>query len=183
MSRASRAPADPSRGAGAQRASAPRAKSPARKETVEHNLTTEELDDIKQAFDLFDTDASGTINPREVAAAVNSLGSDRSASIFRLLAGLEDVADEIDFDAFLGHIVERLGNRSSTAGINRIFELFDDDNSGTIDLKKLKRVARELGESLSDEDLEEALKRNSSGGNALLTPEDFYVVMTKKFFQ
>lgn len=182
MSRASRAPADPSRGAGAQRASAPRAKSPSRK-TVEHNLTEEELDDIKQAFDLFDTDASGTINPREVSAAVNSLGSDRSASIFRLLNGLEDVADEIDFDAFLAHIVERLGNRNSQDGINRIFELFDDDNSGTIDLKKLKRVARELGESLTDEDLEEALKRNSSGGNALLTPEDFYVVMTKKFYQ
>jgi Ca2+-binding EF-hand superfamily protein len=180
MSRASRAPADPKSGAAATRASA---KSPSRKEQVQHNLTEEELDDIKQAFDLFDTDASGTINPREVAAAVNSLGSDRSASIFRLLNGLEDVADEIDYEAFLGHIVERLGNRSFTAGIQRIFELFDADNSGTIDLTKLKRVARELGESLTDEDLEEALKRNSSGGNALLTPDDFYVVMTKKFYQ
>ena len=37
--------------------------------------------------------------------------------------------------------------------LKRAFALFDDDRTGRISLKNLKRVAKELGESLGDEEL------------------------------
>lgn len=158
-----------------------RAKSPAT--VVEHNLTDEEVAEIREAFDLFDTDGSGTINPIEVNAAIASLGSDRSSTIFRLLAGIENLGAEIDFESFLGHIVERLGNRNSRDGIQRILDLFDDDGSGTITIKKLARVARELGENMTVEELTEALRRCSSDSSEELTFDDFYKVMTRKIYK
>ena len=38
-------------------------------------------------------------------------------------------------------------------GINNIFDLFDDDKTGNINLNNLKRVAKELGETMTVEEL------------------------------
>jgi len=37
-------------------------------------LTEDEIEEIKEAFDLFDTDGSGSIDPKELRAAMQSLG-------------------------------------------------------------------------------------------------------------
>jgi len=41
--------------------------------------------------------------------------------------------------------------------IPQVFALFDDDNTGTISFRNLKRVATELGENLTDEELQEMI--------------------------
>jgi len=37
-------------------------------------LTDEEIEEIREAFNLFDTDGSGSIDPKELKAAMQSLG-------------------------------------------------------------------------------------------------------------
>ena len=69
----------------------------------------------------------------------------------------------------------------SREGITRIFELFDDDRSATINIHNLRRVAKELGETMSADELREMLERAASNGEEI-TFEDFYFIMTKKTF-
>jgi centrin-1 len=66
-------------------------------------------------------------------------------------------------------------------GINKIFDLFDDDGSGFVNVNNIKRVAKELGETMSQEELIEMLERASSN-NKEISREDFYNIMTKKTF-
>lgn len=66
----------------------------------------------------------------------------------------QDGSGTIDFEEFLQMMTAKMGERDSREEIMKAFKLFDDDNTGFITLKNLKRVAKELGENLTDEELQ-----------------------------
>jgi centrin-1 len=76
----------------------------------------------------------------------------------------------------------RMSDKDTREDINKVFRLFDDDKSGTITIKNLRRVAKELGETMTDEELMEMIERADSNADGAVTPEDFYNIMTKKAF-
>ena len=49
-------------------------------------------------------------------------------------------------------------------------------------MKNLRRVAKELGETMDDSELLEMIERADSDGDGLVTLDDFYNIMTKKTF-
>jgi centrin-1 len=63
-----------------------------------------------------------------------------------------------------------------------VFNLFDDDQSEKISIKNLKRVARELGESMTDAELTEMIERADADNDGEINFEEFYAIMTKKTF-
>ena len=150
-------------------------------------LSNDEVDEIRQAFDLFDTNGTGKIDPKELKAAMQSLGFDtKNPTIYTLIADLDtpEAAKNggVNFDDFVGSINNKLGDKESKEGIHRIFELFiDDPNADTITLSSLKKIAQELGENMSAEELKDMLERASSNGTEL-TFDEFYEIMTKKSF-
>ena len=150
-------------------------------------LSNEEVDEIKQAFDLFDTNGTGKIDPKELKAAMQYLGFDsKNPTIYQLIADLDTPQSEknggISFDDFVDAINDKLGDKESKEGIRRIFDLFiDDPNADTITLSSLKKISKELGENMSDEELKDMLERASKNG-VELTFEEFYDIMTKKSF-
>eukprot|EP00359_Climacostomum_virens_P002566 CAMPEP_0204900988 /NCGR_PEP_ID=MMETSP1397-20131031/2799_1 /ASSEMBLY_ACC=CAM_ASM_000891 /TAXON_ID=49980 /ORGANISM="Climacostomum Climacostomum virens, Strain Stock W-24" /LENGTH=207 /DNA_ID=CAMNT_0052069233 /DNA_START=265 /DNA_END=888 /DNA_ORIENTATION=+ len=166
----------------APRAKAP-AKSPGRGRKAERpGLTEDEIEEIREAFNLFDTDGTGTIDPRELKAAMQSLGFEtKNPTIYAMIADLDRLGSSIDFEQFLSAITDKLGDKETRTGINKIFELFDDDGTGVISVNNLRRVAKELGETMTLDELQEMLERAASNGNEI-TREDFYTIMTKKAF-
>jgi len=150
-------------------------------------LSQDEVDEIRQAFDLFDTNQTGKIDPKELKAAMQSLGFDtKNPTIFQMIAELDTTDAQkrggIDFDTFVEAINDKLGDKETKQGIERIFNLFiDDPSSDTITLTSLRRIAKELGEQMSSDELKDMLERASNNGTDL-TFEEFYDIMTKKSF-
>ncbi|CAM9664561.1 unnamed protein product [Phaeothamnion confervicola] len=62
----------------------------------------------------------------------------------------------------------------------KIFALFDEDNTGGITFRNLKRVATELGENLTDEELQEMIEEADRDQDGVVNSEEFYRVMRKR---
>lgn len=118
-------------------------------------MTEEEVLEIKEAFDLFDTDGGGSIDPGELKAAMTSLGFEaKNQTIYQMIADIDqDNKGNIDFDEFLKLMTARISDKDTKQDIEKVFKLFVPDKSGYITLKDLRRVAQELGETMEDQEL------------------------------
>ena len=56
-------------------------------------------------------------------------------------------------------MTKRVNDKDTRANIDKIFALYDDERTGYISAKNLRRVAEELGESISNEEIDELITR------------------------
>lgn len=80
--------------------------------------------------------------------AVRFLDSGFTASLALSNFVLIDLVTHVEF-----LVSERILARDPMEEIRRAFQLFDDDNTGKISLRNLRRVAKEIGDRLEDDEL------------------------------
>ncbi len=71
----------------------------------------------------------------------------------------------------------RYSERDPEEEIRKAFGLFDDDHTGKISLKNMKRVARELGENLSEEELQAMIDEFDRDQDGEISNEEFMYIM------
>jgi Ca2+-binding EF-hand superfamily protein len=74
-------------------------------------------------------------------------------------------------------VTEKISQRDPDEEIVKAFRLFDDDSSGKITLKNLRRVARELGETMTDDELQAMIDEFDRDGDGEINEEDFMAIM------
>lgn len=127
---------------------AARKKPVATKKVSPKELTEDQKQEIREAFDLFDTDGSGNIDARELKVAMRALGFEPSKEeIQKLIAQIDkdDGSGTINFTEFLAMMTMKMGERDSRDEIVKAFKLFDQDETGKITFRDLKRVATVRG--------------------------------------
>eukprot|EP00955_Chlamydomonas_euryale_P060389 357708-Chlamydomonas_euryale.AAC.6 len=116
------------------------------------------------------------MRPQELKVAMRALGFEpKKEEIKKMIADIDkDGSGTIDFEEFLQMMTAKMGERDSREEIMKAFKLFDDDNTGFITLKNLKRVAKELGENLTDEELQEMIDEADRNGDGHIDEDEFY---------
>ena len=119
---------------------------------------------------------------------MTSLGFEaKNQTIYQMISDLdEDGSGTIDFPEFLDMMTARMSDKDSREDIQKVFKLFDDDRSDTITIHNLRRVARELGETMDDSELQEMIERADTNGDGHVSFDDFFnigngIVCTFKF--
>merc|ERR1711924_197598 len=130
-------------------------------------LSEEQLDEIREAFSLFDFDASGAIDVRELKAAMRALGLEvKNEELKKMVSDVDnDGNGTIEFVEFLGMMTGKMGEKDSREDIEKVFKLFDNDSTNKITFANLARVAEELGETIDDEELQDMINQADRDGD------------------
>merc|ERR1719445_865696 len=155
-----------------------------RKGTLKLELSEEQKNDIREAFNLFDSQGTGVIDTKDLKVAMRALGfeprKDAKEEIKKMLMDVDkDNSGKLTFEGFLTLMGSKMSEKDAKEEILKAFKLFDDDDTGKISFENLKRVANELGESLTDEELQEMIDEADRDGDGEVNQDEFLRIMKK----
>ncbi|KAG7100157.1 Calcium-binding component of the spindle pole body (SPB) half-bridge [Marasmius oreades] len=142
-------------------------------------LTEDQKQEIKEAFELFDTDKDGRVDYHELKVAMRALGFDlKKAEVLKLLRDNDKSGQGfMNFEDFAMAMSERILARDPNEEIRRAFHLFDDDNTGKISLKNLRRVAKEIGDRLEEDELQAMIDEFDLDQDGEINEQEFFAIM------
>ncbi|XP_028006118.2 centrin-4 [Eptesicus fuscus] len=152
-----------------------------KKKAAKIELNETQKREIKEAFDLFDIDGSGTIDVKELKIAMRALGFEpKKEEVKKLIAEIDkERTGTISFEDFFAIMSVKMSEKDEKEELLKAFKLFDDDATGTITLNNIKRVAKELGETLTDDELQEMLDEADHDGDGEINEDEFLRMMQK----
>ncbi|NWW68971.1 CETN1 protein, partial [Ifrita kowaldi] len=155
------------------------AASQGRKASPKLELPEEQQREIREAFELFDT--GGSIDVKGLKVAMRALGFEpKKEEIKKMISDIgKEGTGKISFHGLLAVMTQRMAEKDSKEEILKAFKLFHDDETGKISFRNLKRVARELGENLTDKELQEMIDEADRDGDGEASEQEFLRIMKK----
>ena len=145
-------------------------------------LTEQQRTEVRQAFDLFDTDGQGVIDGNALKVVLRALGFEpRKEEVKQMIASVDGAAATgmIDFNEFLELLLAKMGEKDTKEDAMRAFRQFDVDQTGKITFENLKAVSRELGEDMTDEEISEMIEKADLDADGMISEEEFWRVLRK----
>ncbi|KAJ3729089.1 Ca2+-binding EF-hand superfamily protein, partial [Lentinula guzmanii] len=138
-----------------------------------------------RGFRAFDTDKDGRVDYHELKVAMRALGFDlKKAEVLKILRDHDKTGHGfMDFEDFAKisiqfFVSDRILARDPMEEIRRAFQLFDGDNKGRIELKDLRRVAKEIGDRLEDDELQAMIDEFDLDQDNAINEQEFFAIMT-----
>ncbi|NXO55222.1 CETN1 protein, partial [Aramus guarauna] len=156
-------------------------------------VSEEQREELREAFELFDPDGSGVLD----ASALKARSCERAAWARRTQAGRalgcelgkeemkrivsqfgEEGSGKLSFKSFLQVMTQKMAEPCVEKEILQAFEVFDCDGTGKISFENLKVVASEVGENITDEELQEMIDEADVNGDGEVDKQEFLRMLT-----
>lgn len=142
-------------------------------------ITDQHLQDIKDTFNLLDTDHDGKLTKNELSTLLRYTGSLKSeAEMDDLLAPIDtDHNGSIDYNEFKKYIIEKNILKSLADEVcyemQDAFNVFDKNGDGFIDKNELKKVLTQIGDKMPEELADEYIKEADLNGDGKIDYNEF----------
>ena len=143
------------------------------------------MDELRDVFALFaNKGLHGTlsISTKDLGTVIRSLDQNPSeAEIQDWVKEVDpDGTESIGFDEFVNLMSKIYKNTDTEEELLEAFKVFDRDGNGLIDPAELKYVLTNLGEKLTDEEVDEMIREADIDGDGQINYEEFVKVMMAK---
>ncbi|KAF9091551.1 hypothetical protein BGX23_005062 [Mortierella sp. AD031] len=140
-------------------------------------ISEDQISEFKEGFSLFDRKGNGTIESDSLGDLLRALGQNPTQAQVRDLIAEADPSGTrvINFDTFLKVLMRPDGFKPAGTYHEFIngFKVFDKENDGCITVGELRSVLTNLGEKLSDAEVDELLKGVEVDKSGKVHYEDF----------
>ncbi|RLN30585.1 hypothetical protein C2845_PM05G02400 [Panicum miliaceum] len=148
-------------------------------------LNPEQISEFREAFAFFDKDGDGCITVEELATVMGSLQGQRPGAeeLREMIRDADaDGNGTIDFAEFLGLMARKAGAGGDAGGdpdeeLREAFKVFDKDQNGYISAGELRHVMINLGEKLTDEEVEQMIREADLDGDGQVDYDEFVRMM------
>ncbi|PWA30871.1 calmodulin [Artemisia annua] len=148
---------------------------------VRQNINLKYTARSRNARHFYD-DIIGCITTKELGTVMRSLGQNPTE------AELQDMINEvdadqngtIDFSEFLNLMARKMKDTDSEEELKEAFKVFDKDQNGYISAAELRHVMTNLGEKLTDEEVDEMIREADMDGDGQVNYEEFVRMMLAK---
>ena len=144
-------------------------------------LSEEKLVELRCAFDLFDNDNDGKINPSELSRAIEKMGQKLTEEDLKeMIKEVDsDYNGTIEFSEFVQLMESKMKDNDSEEEIFEAFKIFDKKGNGHVSKNDIKNVMNSLHEPLAQEEIDEIMKTWDLDKDGYLNFEEFKNMMTQ----
>ncbi|KAH6558451.1 hypothetical protein KP509_1Z063000 [Ceratopteris richardii] len=159
-------------------------------------LTAEQIQEFKEAFDLFDKKRDGVthesvfssfslpscISSKDLGTVMRSLGQNPTEAELQDMTREADPSGKgtIDFNTFLPLMARKMKDTDSEEELKEAFKVFDKERNGFISAAELRHVMTNLGEKLTDEEVDEMVREAGIDPEGQVNYNDFVKMLLSK---
>eukprot|EP00759_Apiculatamorpha_spiralis_P032331 PhF_6_TR33794/c0_g1_i1/m.49563/K16465/CETN1; centrin-1 len=151
---------------------------------LQNELTEEQEADLIEAFQLLDSEGVEAIQTKDLKVALRALGYEPQKDKMKKMISEKDqdsMSGTLLLEDFKDIMKEKLFEYENMEEIEIAFPLFTEGKSDFITIHDLRRVAAELGETLSDEVFEEMIREaDVMDHDGQISKEEFFRIMKRE---
>ena len=144
---------------------------------IRNELTDEQKREIKEAFSTFEETG---IEADELKSAMQALGFDaKNPDVQKILDKLDRHKKPLSFEEYMDVMIDKEENKDPEVEMRKAFKVLCEEGTDKITLKSLSKICADLGEKISEEELQEMINEADKDQDEEVGEEDFIKIMQK----
>ena len=144
---------------------------------IRNELTDEQKREIKDAFSSFEETG---IESDELRSAMEALGFDpKNPDVQKILEKLDKHKKPLTYEDYMEVMIDKNENKDPEIEMKKAFKVLCEEGTDKITLKSLSKICADLGEKISDEELQEMINEANKAQDEEVGEEDFIKIMQK----
>mmetsp|Transcript_2907 Transcript_2907/g.4717 ORF Transcript_2907/g.4717 Transcript_2907/m.4717 type:complete len:150 (+) Transcript_2907:171-620(+) len=145
-------------------------------------LIEEQIAEFKETFALFDEDKDGRLSMKDLGTMFNALGQNPTEQDLGIMIQEVDADEQgrIDFPSFLTLMAQKVKDTDTEEELIEAFKVFDRDQNGFISAGELRYSMTNLGEKLTDAEVDEMIREADADGDGQINYDEFVKMMMAK---